>query len=496
MKKFSVTILILSLTLIWKVTTTAAQSQVDGWSQPIDIFSVPADNTDRSPVTDPHILTDAQGRVHVFWSYKLPGSNKIGDYIMYTRLENGAWSIPNEIITSPSYRGVSPLKVAIDPKGIIHAVWFGQSPGRDAILYYSSAHVDLAYSTQNWSPPVELHYFPTTALVFPFDLFIDQHGILHLIAIESSTQPENFVYYQSRDGGKHWSEVAKFPGIIAPGAVFLQPTITSDRDDHIFLVWTSLSEAGYYDNTNNVILFSRSDDHGVTWSSPDVLADSTDKTYTYENANIIVDGSGTLHVVWNSSAGGPARYHRYSRDNGETWSEIDIIYVGSGKTQWPALALDSNGKVQMVSSGNAFGYGNALFYTLWEENRWAPLTNLAESMEMIGENPQIAIGLGSQLHLVWRNDIRRAISYSSYSLDSPTMLTQVIPTAAPNQEPTETAQLNLDESIDLIITATIVPADQSNSRSSSTQFGLVVGVSSAILLIVSVIFWSSRTKQK
>jgi hypothetical protein len=431
-----------------------------GWSNPVNIYTSP-DKDNRNGVLNPRIILDSRGYVHAFWSVRTPGSNNVANYIMYSRLENGIWISPIEIIGSVEGRDVSPFEVVIDHSGFFHMVWYGRKPGTDAYLYYSRSYVDQAGSAQNWSTPVPLIYYGIESLYFPATLKVDSSDRLNLVTVYGNFQTD-LTYLRSDDSGQSWTKPIIFSGALVEGVWVWQPRMAIDEQGVIHLVWLSSTNAGITDIGNvaqSSILYSRSDDQGHSWTAPYILGTSKEN-YIFSDANIIIDGTGITHVVWNSSVGGPARFHRYSRDGGKNWSDLIPIYPGSGRTQLPSVALDSKGRVHLVSSGNAYGTVVSLVYTWWDGTRWTDITSLTKLMNITGEAPQIAIGLGTELHMIWLNYAEHSLSYISRSIDDASPL-------APALIPSLPVNLHL-------ATPVISPAIPANQVLSKTQSTLLI----------------------
>lgn len=134
---------------------------------------------------------------------------------------------------------------------------------------------------------------------------------------------------RSDDGGRTWMPEA-VPVIFqeeAPGIPFEdKPMATVDRSDDparrgtLHIAWTQFRrwETG--------ILYSRSADHGLSWSEPveisDVSGSPKDTVGALEGTDVVVGPDGTVHVVWSDSVG--IRYDR-STDGGRTWGTDVLI---------------------------------------------------------------------------------------------------------------------------------------------------------------------------
>ncbi|MCA9994140.1 MAG: exo-alpha-sialidase [Anaerolineales bacterium] len=397
------------------------------WTPRADVYTQPLDQQTVQAAWFPRILVDTAGTIHAFWTYALPNSNyHLGDYIMYANFKDGQWSEPNEIIGSPDGRGASAIEIVIDTKGYFHIIWYGRKVGQDAWLYYSKAHVTEAESAQNWQTPVPILYYEGDALIDPATLLIDPADNLHLIAVEGGSTYEKFDYFRSEDGGVSWKMLSEFNGSLVNGVSFWQPQATFDNQQNIHVAWVAESSVGQgYDGTHT-LYYTHSTDNGQSWLPISLLGTSSD--INYNDVALAYDGHAVLHAIWNTSGPGAKRFHRLSMDNGKSWSEPQILYQGSGRTMPPALAIDSQGDLHIVSSGDGSDATTELFYWRWNGKEWTDYQNLHSLYGYRGESPAIVISPNAELHLLWRNNQFFSISHTSRALNSPQASLAPIPT--------------------------------------------------------------------
>ena len=106
-------------------------------------------------------------------------------------------------------------------------------------------------------------------------------------------------------------------------------------DASMMAIWTQAWRKPEKGNINHVV-FSRSDDEGMTWTPPKRIAgpeDCDDPVHMASWAFPMVSASGRIYVVYNQNQGvkGWILFHTgtmsgiYSDDNGATWSEPQDI---------------------------------------------------------------------------------------------------------------------------------------------------------------------------
>ncbi len=102
--------------------------------------------------------------------------------------------------------------------------------------------------------------------------------------------------------------------------------VLNPKNNHIYITWTQFD---VYDSKNpndrSVILFSKSKDHGKTWSIPKVISkfsgDCQDNDYTAEGAVPAIGPNGEIYVAW---ARDSKIWFNYSLDEGLTWLEEEM----------------------------------------------------------------------------------------------------------------------------------------------------------------------------
>src|SRR5712692_1228076 len=158
------------------------------WSPPIVVYQTPG------VATGPALVADSQGDVHLVFVYRESNDPKAGkpNAIMYVRWHEGSWSRPVDVLVSPSGGTDNFPAIALDKQGYLHVVWEGGAAGQ---VYYSRAHVSLASSARNWSPPRILS--KEGSLRSSIEATPD--GLLHFVYASSQG---NVFYRQSKDGGQ------------------------------------------------------------------------------------------------------------------------------------------------------------------------------------------------------------------------------------------------------------------------------------------------------
>lgn len=196
-------------------------------------------------------------------------------------------------------------------------------------------------------------------------LVVDSDYAIHVVwgRDEGSDGWTDSIYYsKSTDNGTTWSTPVKIGG---PGAesephtnAALVPYIALDSTDGIHVVWHGTSP-GY---TNNQVLYTSSNDGGLTWTAEDNLAE-IQSAGGNQHPRIVTEGNNNLYVVW---GGGCSNiWFTKSIDGGSTWSSPSWIdYENGGVYEKPDIAIGPDGKlhVTMIDSSIEIGHTGDVCY--------------------------------------------------------------------------------------------------------------------------------------
>lgn len=141
-----------------------------------------------------------------------------------------------------------------------------------------------------------------------------------------SDKLDRMVCQKSSDGGKTWSE-GTYTGLYPPKDQDKEWGIVDPRNNHIYLTWTQFDAYGSDDPQDfSNILFSKSTDGGLTWSSAvtinQISGDCRDDDETTEGAVPAVGPDGQVYVAWSLNE---RIYFDRSSDGGTHWLAEDIV---------------------------------------------------------------------------------------------------------------------------------------------------------------------------
>ena len=223
----------------------------------------------------------------------------------------------------------------------------------------------------------------------------------------------DLAFARSTDGGQSWSAAqllsADFAGDTGE---HVAPALATDGSGNWVVVWESDDpRADLALGTDADILFSRSNDDGVTWSAPSAVNDDADEDLARDyDPTLATDGDGTWIVAWSRESSGSrgasegdlllARSLNVG-DSGETpaWSaaavmdpdpapapsdKSDVHIATDGANRWVTVFQDGSSEIRAHSSTD-------------DGVTWSLSVVLAEGS--VDEPMTVALGDGSWLGL-------------------------------------------------------------------------------------------------
>jgi hypothetical protein len=411
--------------------TVQAQAPTITWSVPVKLSD---DSQPNAAIRFPTIATDPWGGVHVFWGGDdvSAGSNgAAGSFIYYTHSDGQSWSEPIDIFMAQEGINFSMPYAVCDRKGTIHLLWAG-SDG----LYYSSVPAQEASNAAVWRPA---QLIARGGAIYASRLVVDPDGVLHAV-YQQRLPGTNVMYTRSMDNGTTWSDPVAISTLMpkdldTPDML----RMVLDRKGILHVVW---SQALPPEWVGRYVYYARSTDAGLTWSNPADLSDQPSGNMWNSLMDIAVDGQDGLHVVWNCGIGSPGRCGRDSVDHGQSWSNVRHLFgnlVGNGA--WDAMITDGAGTAYWVAD---MRYPQGLYASLQAGNGWQdPPERVADEQHWSAVSglhyPQMAVGLGNQIHLVMLSSDRGSVWYMRGQSSAASLTPPPRPTSTPSVTPTRSS---------------------------------------------------------
>lgn len=383
----------------WGLSLLPAAAQ-DGlqWTQPQAVSS------ELEHASYPALAVDTSGTIHLFWFAKRIDREFEVEAILYARYQDGNWTQPVDIILSPGGQSANFPRAIVDNVGRIHLVWSGPgSTGPFGPLYHSWAPVNEAGIPQSWQSPIQI-----ADGTYQSDIAMDPQGRIHIV-YASVADNRGICHVVSEDNGDNWGQETCIPHLnpLRDLEAEVRPRLAIDSHGYLHVVWvlddySSKSQLRY---SGRAVYYARSTDSGATWSDLAVI-DEVDGRGKYsedkdglqpEWSTIAVDTKDRVHILW---VGNPNmfRYHQWSNDGGETWSQRQVAVPIGGYNWWMGATADGDGNLHFISPSL-----NGLAYNKWtKETGWGnPMV-----IKQAGWAPHAAdavVALGNELHAVWQS---------------------------------------------------------------------------------------------
>ncbi len=273
-------------------------------------------------------------------------------------------SVLNDYATSDSVDEFEP-RLVTDGTGNWIAYWrseenIGGTTGTDFDIVYATSDDNGA----NWSAAATLNSNATSDTESDSgpDIVTDGNGIWVAVWQSgddlSSTigNDVDILFARSTNNGSSWSTAAPLnSNADTDSGNDTSPRLATDGNGNYIAVWSSTDTLSSTIGADSDILFSTSDNHGVTWSAPEALASNAASDSGIDSdVKIQTDDSGNWIVVWESDdtltstiGSDDDLLFSLSTNNGGDWSTEAILNTNaasdSGNDSEPTFATDKSG---------------------------------------------------------------------------------------------------------------------------------------------------------
>jgi hypothetical protein len=266
-------------------------------------------------------------------------------------------------------------------------------------IYYSQVPAVDAYAAAAWQPPVIISENSARSR-FESSAAVDDEGIIH-VAYAGRGEESGIFYRRSPDGGNIWET----PRLLSPPPTAREEAYSTvqlvvDLSGVLHVVWETSDEHGY----GRGVYYRRSLDQGTTWE-PTV-------TFLYSEMEgsfvgwpfLFVSSDGRLHLIY-ALVDNVARGYRVSEDNGRSWTDEEIILPemeGINGFVFPLEDADENLHL-IINMRPTATQETGLYHALYGRRNWFPVTPVALG-EPYGPSAHYtsgAVRFGNEIHMVW-----------------------------------------------------------------------------------------------
>ena len=278
---------------------------------------------------NPAIAVDPSGNLHLVWHDDTPGKREM--YYKKSTDGGSTWA-SSQRLTWTSGFSYFPPAIAVDSSGNLHVVWADDTPGNEEIYYTKSTNAGAT-----WTASKRLTW--TAERSNNSSIAVDPSGDLHLVWDENESGYDETYYKKGTDGGATWTTAKRLTW--TPGNCCLG-TIAVDPSGNLHVV-NSNSTPG-----NHEVFYKKSTDGGTTWLTSRRLTWNSGRSFS---ADMTVDASGNLHVVWTDKTPGNYEiYYKESTDGGSTWTTAKRLTwtQGSSASCLKPIAADPSSNLHVV----------------------------------------------------------------------------------------------------------------------------------------------------
>ena len=361
---FAIAVLILSAT----PSGALAQSGDDPWSPPLNL-------SHSGVATDPDIVIDSEGHVHVLWF------DDAASYL-YTQFDGKEWSAPettdlNSIFRMPgpdvpadpfqlaNYSGPNPLFIP-GPDQRVFAFWI-KPEGR---VYISNVEAQSFGDKAAWG---------SARLITPgatsFAAAVDALGHLHFAFLVTADDPDNppgIYYIKSDNNGGGWTKPvllyeSPYLRTLSAGEANLSLATAGTEDKlRVYVAWDN--------RPRKQVFMAQSADGGVSWEQPELIAGPAPNSGLAGPFKVRV---GTLQnsvvLIWqNGQPEGPCtQFYKFSPDAGKTWNEpqpmLQDLMDCAQSNEFLTGLTDNSGDPSFLLTETK----SQVVLTAWDGRRWS-----------------------------------------------------------------------------------------------------------------------------
>lgn len=358
-----------------------------GWSKPLTIFEDPNGHVEHD-----YMFSDSSGVAHLFWSYNknnpsLEQFDTGETFIYYTKMVNGFFDVPIDILNY--HNATLPFSLTWEETGNFY---LATKAGSGACLNFIAQKVSNLSSVKIMS---NTRCIQQGGIGAP-NITMNNDGILFIVFVQPDQR--TLAIIKSTDKGKNWDRPHSIYIIPTTDSYLNEPVMKVDENGLFHVIWTEVTAPSGYPPKR--IMYFRSKDGGVNWSTPYELA-----TQDQAEQNIAIYKEN-IYVIWNGDVGLKNRYFRMSTNEGINWFDrvtLPMDHVNGGLQGKPAIVVDNTGVVHVLYADNAYLYYNTLRNGIWGNPETIASPGISKSRIEI-KYTYLTITEGNKLHAFYTRD--------------------------------------------------------------------------------------------
>lgn len=364
-----------------------------------DLWSTPVNLSYSGGTTNPVVVADTSGAVHVVWQDRFTeGDQTTSARSGYAHYDGEDWEAP--VMVAFPFSPQAPLLVAGD-NDWVHAFWIDE----EGTLWGSRVLASDFGDTASWRTPVSL-----ALSALDVDAVVDEDGTVHVVylrPLEKEDFPAGIYYLRAGSEGQIW----EFPVALYNSTYFrslgtgnsnLDIAYTGSGDESmLYVAWDN--------RPRKQVFLKRSNDHGDNWTQTQEIAGPEPNVGDYLPYGLQVSAQGSeALLIWqvDESGNNCTKYYQSSIDRGETWSEpLHMLEDFTACLHDSQLFTLGSGQTALITS-----IIDRPFLVIWDGELWSepqPQDALAEfedpeiysrvilgcrQVELVGENRLFVVG--------------------------------------------------------------------------------------------------------
>jgi|GEM_PF-2439071 len=365
----------------------------------------------------PSLAAGPNGYLYAVWVGRT-GTNPYEIYFSRSTDNGATWSgtagdvqisaYDNEPVYSVGIFGNRRIDIATDSQGRIFVVWPEKYTQAD---FDTSQEIMVVISTDNGATWIHSDLdFPvsdtlsTPQVNYPA-IAVDRNDNIHVVWNQNHpvTNKADIFYSRSTDHGATWSGRLADRCIGFPDSNGFQADIAVGADNKIHVIWKERGPDGRYG-----MYYGASTDGGVTFSSEtgDSIITETYTSNSYGAPRIVAGAAGFVHAVYCIA---DTVYYVGTTNGGVSWTN-GKIFVGTGYDFYtPEIGMASNGDLIALIDEEYPGFSNSrAIYALYSFNNGLTWTSSPDPVTFNDGGtfdrayiPTIAVTAGDTLHAVY-----------------------------------------------------------------------------------------------